>query len=143
MKFKFKFIVGLKHPSLNLDLSPLSFEDASLCVLYGLPYFAEFRAKYGHLSLIFQELEMELKTTVDYMKRAHEMNKIIEDFEEEPKEASFVALIRMFGSQLDRSEGSRDIIKKLHRARKYRNRLAHDFLSPKELYNRHNRDLSG
>jgi len=127
------FTIGFKHPSPNFDQSLLSFEDAIFCVLFGSPFFAEFTAKYGHLSLVFQELEMELKTTVDYMKRAFELNQILDNFEEEPKTASFDALIRMFGSQLDRSEGSRDLIGRLHQARKYRNRLAHDFLSPKDL----------
>jgi hypothetical protein len=128
-----KFTVGFKHLVPDWDPSPLSMKDAALCLLYGTPYFEEFRAKYGHLSLVFQELEMELKTTVDYMKRWCEMNQIMESFEDEPKEASFEALIRMFASQLARSEGSRDIIGKLHQARKYRNHLAHDFLSPKDL----------
>ena len=124
---------ALKYPSPNLNASDLSWEDACFCTLFSRPWFADFRAKYGLLILVFQELEMELKTTLDYMKKSYEQNKIPETFHIEPCEASFSELISMFGNQLDCTDGSRDLIRMLHEARKYRNRLAHEFLTAESM----------
>jgi len=134
----YTFSFKLKHPSPNFDLSMLGdegapFRDASLCLLYGTPWFSEFREHFGYLVLVLQELEQEIKSTVGYMKQACEKNQIPEYFEQDPKDAPFEVLIRMFSSQLDQSAGSCDLINKLHEARKYRNRLAHCFLDAKAL----------
>jgi hypothetical protein len=116
-----------------MKMSALSYEDAVNCVLFGTEWFADFRSKYGHLILVFQELEQELKSTVDYMKMCCEKLEIDEEFESEPKNSTFEVMIRMFASQLDQSKGSRDLVSRLHKARKYRNRLAHDFTSAESL----------
>lgn len=134
----FNYSFKLKHPSPNFDLCMLGdknapFRDASLCVLYGTSWFAEFREHFGYLVLVLQELEHEIKSTVDYMKQAFEKYQIPEYFEVDPKDASFEVLIEMFSSQLDQSPGSRELIHKLHEARKYRNRLAHRFLDAGSL----------
>jgi len=129
--FQFKF--GLRHPPSNLTLENLSIKDAVFCILFGTEWFAEFRSKFGHLVLVFQELEQELRITVDYMKQAYEQNGVAWEFEVNPKEATFEMLMRMFADQLTDSDGSRVLIRHLHEARKYRNRLAHQFTNPDSL----------
>jgi len=122
-----------KYPPSNIDTSPLSYEDAVNCLLFGTEWFADFRSKYGHLILAFQELEQELKTTLYYMKMSYKHRGIDEEFESDPQKSSFEKLIQMFSSQLGGSSGSRDLVDRLHKARRYRNRLAHEFLEAKSL----------
>ncbi|NQX00647.1 hypothetical protein HQ447_08285 [bacterium] len=105
---------GLKHPPSKMEMTALSYGDAANCLLFGTEWFADFRSKYGHLVLVFQELEQELKSTVDYMKMRYEKRGIDEEFESEPKNSPFEKLIQMFASQLDQSTGSRDLVSSLH-----------------------------
>ncbi len=123
----------LKHPPSNIDTSPLSYGDAANCLLFGTEWFADFRSKYGHLILAFQELEQELKTTLYYMEMSYKHRGIDEEFESDPQTSSFEKLIQMFSSQLGGSSGGRDLVGRLHQARKYRNRLAHEFLEAQSL----------
>lgn len=133
MEYQISFSLKYLSPSIDRsDLDPI--QDAAFCVLFGSSYFSEFRAKYGHIILVFQELEMTLKTTLGYMKEAYEKHNITEYFEIDPSSASFYDLIEMFTTQLDSSKaGSLDFIGRLHEARKYRNRLAHTFVNSDSL----------
>jgi hypothetical protein len=67
------------------------------------------------------------------MKMSYKHRGIDEEFESDPQKSSFEKLIQMFSSQLGGSSGSRDLVDRLHKARRYRNRLAHEFLEAKSL----------
>jgi hypothetical protein len=84
---------------------------------------------YGYLMLLAQNLEVELKVCLSYLKLALHRKGGSVRFDGDPEQAKFEDLIDMFESQLDVSEGgSRQLIEELDNARKLRNRLAHGFL---------------
>lgn len=100
------------------------------CHFLGSPWLIEFRERYGYLSLLLQNLEQELATTMGYMKRAYEFRGLVEleDFEPDSKLNSFENLIDKFARQLNETDGCRDFIRHLHETRMYRNRLIHQLL---------------
>ncbi len=114
-------------------MESLSAQDALFCFLFANESFAEFRSKFGHLVLIFQELDQELRQATKYIRKAYAQKGQQFCGEIDLNEASFHDLINAFEELLDDSNDSLAFIKKLHDARKYRNRLAHRFTSFKSL----------
>jgi len=88
---------------------------------------------YGYLLLLGQDLEHSLRNCLESAERAFNTKSTPIPYYGDPQEASFLDLIAMFGSLLDKSHpGSRQLVSSLHRARKLRNRLAHGFLADLE-----------
>lgn len=88
---------------------------------------------YGYLMLLGQNLEFELRECLISMRSSFRLRDITPHFSGTPEKAKFEKLITMFSAQLNLDHPpTKEFVDELHRARKFRNRLAHGFLSPSE-----------
>jgi hypothetical protein len=84
---------------------------------------------YGYLMLLGQNLEVELRVCLEYLQLALLLKGKPPRFAGNSEKATFDKLIEMFASQLDISDpNTEQLVKDLHQARLFRNRLAHGFL---------------
>jgi hypothetical protein len=126
---------------------PKSFEDGTAFTeenqMRSLPMAAMFTGKglrsdicrlYGYISLLGQNLEVELRECLLNLELALALRGRKKRYKGSPEKVKFNTLIEMFEKQFDPSDkGSRDLIDCLHRARKLRNLLIHGFFSPQEI----------
>lgn len=121
----FRFSFGLEHPPDSLQSVTIGLEDTASGIVFGMEDLADFVYKYGHLSLLLQNLEAVLKSCVGWMVDYYNISGIYVDPDFNPRFSKFADYLRFFEDQLTQTKESKDFIRRVDYLRRRRNELSH------------------